>query len=198
MSDNSLQLENRLLIATPAMGDPRFAQSVILVCAHDENGTMGIVVNKAKRDALGDPLRLSELLEQVGVEGAPRMTDSAVLAGGPVEKNRGFVLHSADYSRDENTINISEKIRMTSSREVLDDLAGDDAPARAVLAVGYAGWDGGQIEREIAENAWIICAPEKSEAMESLVFGETLSDKWAEALAELGIDPAMLSVGGSA
>jgi len=198
MTDAPLNLESRLLIATPAMGDPRFVQSVILMCAHDENGAMGIVINKAKRDVLGDTLRLSGLLEQVGVDGASRIGDSAVLEGGPVERNRGFVLHSPDYHRQENTMTISDAIYMTSSREVLNDLVTDAAPERAVLAVGYAGWDSGQIEREIAENAWIICAPEKSEAMEALVFGDTLDSKWTEALGELGIDPAMLSAGGRA
>lgn len=194
MTDVAFSLENKLLIATPAMGDPRFQRSVILVCAHDEKGAMGIVVNRAKQTGL----MLSDLLEQVGVEGKPRVADTPVLAGGPVDIDRGFVLHSADYKREDSTLAISDTLALTSTHDVLKALVTDEAPERAVLAIGYAGWGAGQLEAEMADSAWIVCEPDDQANLDSLVFGEELGSKWSGALSELGIDPAMLGRGGSA
>lgn len=194
-SDGKLSLENKLLVATPAMLDPRFRQAVIYMCVHDAEGAMGIVINRPKRVGPA-PLRLTDLLEHIGVDGAPKVADAAVLDGGPVDMERGFVLHSPDYGRPESTLPISDGLALTSTRDVLHALVTDAAPARAILAIGYAGWGGGQVEAEIAENAWIVCEPENAEA---LVFASNHAEKWREALAGMGIDPAMLSaVGGRA
>ena len=197
--DDTLNLENTFLVATPAMQDPRFRQSVIYMCAHDEGGAMGIVVNKAKRGALGGAIHLSDMLEQVGVEGRPHVADTPVLEGGPVDIERGFVLHTGEYQTPEATLPISDTLMLTSTREVLDALVTDKAPARAVLAIGYAGWGEGQIEEELAQNAWIVCRPEDPGVLDDLVFGEGLDAKWSDALAVLGIEPSQLAaMGGSA
>ena len=196
---SGLNLENSFLIATPAMQDPRFRNAVIYMCAHDAGGAMGIVVNKPKRGPLGGPLSLSDLLEDVGVEGEPKVADIPVLDGGPVDINRGFVIHTGEYQTPEGTMPISDTLMLTSTRDVLDALVTERAPARAVMAIGYAGWGEGQIEDEIAANAWIVCAPDDPAVHDRLVFGEGLSDKWSEALGVVGIDPAHLSAfGGSA
>ena len=199
MDPLALNLESKLLVATPAMGDPRFRQAVIYMCAHDDSGAMGIVLNRPKTVPGGEALHLTDLLEQIGVDGIPRVADMPVLEGGPVDIDRGFVLHTADYEGAEGTMDVGEGLAMTSTREVLDALVTDKAPSQAVLAIGYAGWNGGQIEREIADNAWIVCDPDSRERLTAMVFDPNADRKWANALGEIGIDPAMLSaMGGSA
>ena len=195
-----LNLEAKFLVATPAMDDPRFRQSVVFVCAHDNDGTMGIVVNKPVRAQLGGTITLGDVLQSAGVEGDidAGIIHKPVLAGGPVEDYRGFVLHSGDYQTPEGTLPVSETLMLTSTKDVLRALATDAAPAQAVLAIGYAGWGGGQVEEEIAANAWIVCEPSDVDALEHLVFGTDLAAKWAEALGEIGIDPARLAPGGQA
>ena len=175
------------LIATPSLGDPRFARSVVYLCSHDRSGAMGVVVNRAK---LG--LQISDLLEHVGVSGEVRVADSAVLDGGPVDIDRGFVLHTPDWSRP-TTLQINETTALTSTKDVLESLVEESGPERAVLAVGYAGWGAGQLEAELADNAWLVCAGD-----DALVFGEELTGKWAEALARIGVRPEQLGAGGSA
>ena len=177
------------LIATPAMGDPRFTNTVIYLCGHDASGAMGIVVNRSKMG-----LNMSELLEHVGVEGEVRVADAPVLEGGPVDIDRGFVLHSPDWFRENQTLKVSDQVGLTTTKDVLESLVTDKAPERAVLAVGYAGWGPGQLESEIMDNAWLLCGGD-----EGLVFGDDLDGKWAEALARIGVSPEQLSAfGGSA
>ena len=177
------------LIATPAMGDPRFANTVIYLCGHDSSGAMGIVVNRSKMG-----LNMSDLLDHVGVDGRVTRTDSAVLEGGPVDVDRGFVLHSPDWFRKDSTLKVSETVGLTTTKDVLEALVSDDAPERAVLAVGYAGWGPGQLESEFADNAWLLCGGD-----EALVFSEDLDGKWAQALGRIGISPEQLSAfGGTA
>ena len=165
------------------MGDPRFAYSVIYVCSHDDTGAMGIVINKPKGD-----LQISDLLDQIGIEGDVRVADSAVLNGGPVDINRGFVLHSADYFKAETSLKLSKTLNLTSTKDILEALVTDKAPEKAMLAVGYAGWSSGQLESEIIQNAWLV-----SEVNEDLIFGDDLDGKWAKALSIMGISPEMLS-----
>lgn len=177
------------LIATPAMGDPRFHQTVILLCAHDASGAMGLIINRSKHD-----LVISDLLGHVGVEGHVRVADAPVLEGGPVDIDRGFVLHSADWFRDDVSLKVSESLGLTTTKDVLEALVSDSAPEQAMLAVGYAGWGPGQLESEIADNAWLI-----GEGDENLIFGDNLDEKWAQALDGIGISPEQLSAfGGSA
>ena len=182
-------LSGKFLIALPGMGDPRFEKSVIYMCSHTDDGSMGIMINKAKGEIV-----ISDLLGQIGIEGDVTVADTPVLNGGPVDIERGFVLHTADYYNKETSLRLSATLALTSTKDILKALTSDEAPDLAVLAVGYSGWGSGQIESEIAQNAWMVV-----EAMESLIFEIGLEDKWAKALATIGVTPEMLShVGGSA
>jgi len=175
-------LTGQLLIAMPAMPDPRFAHSVIFMCMHDERGAMGIIVNQVV-----DGLDFEKLLEQVGIEDAPPKRRIAIHVGGPVETGRGFVLHSSDYGLD-STLDVEGGIRLTQSIEVLKEISRGGGPRQCLLALGYAGWGPGQLEREIRQNGWLNVA-----ADEELIFSGAIDDKWRRALAKMGIDPTMLS-----
>jgi putative transcriptional regulator len=175
-------LTGQLLIAMPAMPDPRFSHSVIFMCMHDERGAMGIIVNQVV-----DGLEFEKLLEQVGIKDAPPKRRIAIHVGGPVETGRGFVLHSNDYSLD-STLDVNGGIRLTQSIEVLKEISRGGGPRQCLLALGYAGWGPGQLEREIKQNGWL-----NVQADEELIFGPAIDEKWRRALAKMGIDPTMLS-----
>lgn len=178
--------KGQLLLATPDMGDPRFRFAVIYIVSHDRSGAMGIIINKGKSGLL-----ISDLLDQIGIDGDVRVADTPVLSGGPVDIDRGFVLHSADYFKPETSLKVSDTLSLTSTKDVLEALVSDSAPERAMLAVGYAGWGAGQLENEIMDNAWLL-----TQADEDLIFSIDLDGKWAAALGEMGIDPSTLSHGG--
>lgn len=193
IDSNAMKLTNRLLIATPQMGDPRFKDSVIYICSHDSSGAMGLVINKQMVKS-GMAFQLSDMLSNIGIEGDVRVADTPVLEGGPVDIDRGFVLHSADYFKTETSLKLTDSLNLTSTKDVLEALVKDNAPAKAMLAVGYSGWGAGQIERELQDNAWIV-----ADADEGIIFDTDLNGKWIKALASLGIKPEMLSrYGGSA
>lgn len=178
MSDS---LAGQVLIATPSIGDPRFRQSVILMCAHNSEHAMGVVINEVLPD-----LSLYELLEQMDLDAACGL-EEPVLSGGPVARDRGFVLHSDDYDCPGVTLPVMEGVCLTTSRDVLEKLCSDDRPERAVLALGYAGWGAGQLEQELMANAWIT-AP----ASINLVFDHAFETKWSRALASIGVSPDRL------
>lgn len=180
-------LAGKFLIATPQMGDPRFARAVVYLCNHDEDGAMGIIINKTKH------LPLSQMLGHIGIEGDVRVADTAVLSGGPVDTNRGFVLHSPDFSNLGNSLHLSDTLVMTSSKDVLESLVADNAPSKAVLAVGYSGWSDGQLASELQANAWLVV-----DGDEALIFDTDMESKWSRALSSAGISPNKLSTGGSA
>ncbi|MEP4053236.1 MAG: YqgE/AlgH family protein [Litorimonas sp.] len=177
---------NSFLIATPIMDDPRFRFSVIYLVSHDRSGAMGLVINKGKAG-----LQISDLLDQIGISGDVKVADTAVLNGGPVDIDRGFVLHSSDYFKPETSLKCSETLSLTSTKDVLESLVSEDHPKNAMLAVGYAGWAAGQLENEIADNCWLV-----AEADDDLVFSQDLDGKWAAALKEMGINPSSLSQDG--
>ena len=176
----------RLLLATPDMGNSRFRFAVIYIVSHDTKGAMGIIINKGKSG-----MHISDLLDQVGIDGKVQVADTPVLNGGPVDIDRGFVLHSADYFKPETSLKISETLSLTSTKDILEALVSENAPKRAMLAVGYAGWGAGQLENEIIDNAWLVM-----DGMEDLIFSENLEEKWSMALHEMGIDPSALSHSG--
>jgi len=181
-------LGGKFLVATPQMQDPRFARAVIYVCNHDKDGAMGLVINKTK------DMPLSKMLGHIGIEGEVKVADSPVLSGGPVDTNRGFVLHSPDFQNDKNSLKLTESLMMTSTKDVLEALVADHAPNKAVLAVGYAGWSEGQLESELQNNAWLVV-----DGDEALIFDTDMGGKWTKALAKIGVTPEMLSAtGGSA
>jgi len=181
MSDSGY-LTNQLLIAMPTMGDPNFAQTVALVCDHSSRGALGLILNKPL------PMRMSEIFEQLEIElpGGP-LSERQVLRGGPMQTDRGFVVHRAGGEWD-STLKVSDTIHVTTSRDILAAMARGEGPAEAVVALGYAGWDAGQLEREIRENTWLVC-----DADETLIFGDDHEHKWSQALAKLGISADRLS-----
>ncbi|PVA09682.1 YqgE/AlgH family protein [Pelagivirga sediminicola] len=178
-----MDLTGRILIAMPGMEDPRFAQSVVFICAHSDEGAMGLMINK-----LADDLKLSDLLEQLDIEAAPGARQMPIHFGGPVESGRGFVLHEAGYQSSISTLEVDARFSMTATLDILEDMAAGEGPGRALIALGYAGWGPGQLEDEIGRNGWLIC-----DASADLVFGTSNGAKWSAALAVLGVDPLVLS-----
>ncbi len=183
MTQDVTSLDGQLLIAMPGMGDPRFEKSVVFLCAHSEDGALGLIVNKPSRE-----IRFQNLIEQLDLESAAPQRDIRVHFGGPVENERGFVLHSNDYAAEAATLRVSEQFGMTATLDVLEEIAKGAGPASALLALGYAGWGPGQLESEILKNGWLTC-----DANASLVFGSDDDGKWEAALATLGVDPLTLS-----
>jgi len=177
------QLEGKILIAMPGMGDPRFDKSVIFMCAHSADGALGLIVNKPTPE-----LSFGNLLKQLEIDVPEGSRDVRVHFGGPVESGRGFVLHSGDYSSEASTLQVSEQFGMTSTLDVLEELARNSGPTDALLALGYAGWGPGQLEAEILQNGWLTC-----DATPQLVFEVDDQTKWTAALATLGVDALMLS-----
>lgn len=182
-------LEGQFLIAMPSMADSRFEHSVIYLCSHSDQGAMGLVVNQVARH-----LSLEELLIQLDIlndEDPIRLPDSVrdmnVHKGGPVEVERGFVLHSDDFMLNQSTLTIDNGICLTATLEILRALAQGDGPENAILALGYAGWAPGQLENEIQANGWLT-APADPE----ILFDPDFEAKWHRALGSMGIDPAML------
>lgn len=183
-------LDGQLLIAMPVMSDPRFARSVIYMCAHSEDGAMGLIINQR-----ASHISFPDLLERLGIvisangdagvdEDVGRMS---IHVGGPVETGRGFVLHSSDYYADDSTLPIEDGVCLTATIDILKAIAAGNGPNRAILALGYAGWSPGQLESEIQANGWLNCPADPD-----LIFDPNLEAKYVRALAKLGIDPSHL------
>lgn len=186
MSENGTDLTGHLLIASPTMGDARFAGSVVYLCVHSDEGAMGLIVNKPLPQ-----VRFTELLEQLEIETKGAIPDIRVQFGGPVDQSRGFVLHSTDCTIGDSTLQVDDDVAMTASIEILAEIAGGRGPKSSMLALGYAGWGPGQLESEIAENGWLT-APNAPD----LLFGRAHEFKWAAAMKSIGIDPSILSTAG--
>ena len=175
-------LTNHFLIAMPAMEDPNFAQTVTLVCEHSDRGALGIVINRTL------PMTLGDVFGQLGLDSQrSRVNDQPVLRGGPVQTERGFVLHSPAGAW-ESSLPFSERMHLTTSRDILDALAAGEGPESAVIALGYAGWDSGQLEDEMARNAWLTV-----DADERLLFATPVEQRWHAAARLLGVDLRSLS-----
>jgi putative transcriptional regulator len=176
-------LTNQFLIAMPAMEDPNFAQTVTLVCEHSERGALGIVINRTL------PMTLGEVFDQLGLDSKrSRVNDQPVLRGGPVQTERGFVLHSPSAGKWESSLSFSDRMHLTTSRDILDALAAGEGPESAVIALGYAGWDAGQLEDEMARNAWLTV-----DADERVLFSTPVEQRWQAAAKLLGVDLRALS-----
>jgi putative transcriptional regulator len=185
-------LDGQLLVAMPGMSDERFARSVIYLCAHSEEGAMGIIVNQPSRVK-----NFPELLVQLNVISSedlirlPRRAENIqVLTGGPVQTDRGFVLHSPDFHLDNSTMPIDDRVSLTATIDILRAIAAGSGPDRALLALGYAGWDAGQLEDEMQHNGWLHCPADPA-----LLFDSRLDTKYDRALRSIGVDPARLSAG---
>lgn len=176
------RLTGQLLIAMPAMEDPRFSQSVIYLCAHTEEGAMGLVLNRP----LSTPT-FEDLLRQLEVAPTPPARRIALCDGGPVDGARGFVLHTADWTSD-GSLQVDDLIALTASLDVLQAIAAGEGPKAGFLALGYASWGAGQLDQEMQANTWLT-AP----ATVDLVFDDDHPTKWRRAFAALRIDPLQLS-----
>lgn len=177
-------LAGQLLIAMPQMQDPRFARTVIYLCAHGSEGAMGLVVNKYLDSP---PVTLSKLMGQLGIATEGLKADPPVHRGGPVEEGRGFVLHSADYTEDATTV-IGNNVALTATLDILRAIGRGEGPKKSLLALGYAGWGPGQLDAEMQANGWLHV-----DADELLVFDPNSKDKWQQAIAKIGIDLSSLS-----
>ncbi|MFC7334310.1 YqgE/AlgH family protein [Rhodocista pekingensis] len=175
-------LTGQLLIAMPQMPDPRFARTVIYVCAHTADGAMGLVINR-----LFGGIGFADLLEQLDIEAECSLDHLSVHYGGPVEGGRGFVLHSTDYAR-EATMMVDDDVALTATVDILRAIAEGRGPKHALLALGYAGWGAGQLDAEMQNNGWLH-AP----ADPDLLFDGDLETKWERAIAKLGVSLSMLS-----
>lgn len=178
-------LAGKILIAMPGMADPRFQRSVVLICAHSDEGAMGLVLNRPLPE-----IDFGDLLDQLGIEADDDARRIEVRFGGPVEPGRGFVLHSVPEHGDdpEGRLRIGRALAMTTTRDILEDLAHGNGPEAAVLALGYAGWGPGQLEDEMLQNGWLT-----GDGADELIFGADHAAKWPAALKAQGIDPSLLS-----
>lgn len=181
-------LENQMLIAMPGMLDPNFVRSVTLLCQHTDEGAIGITINRVSGFTLG------EVMDQLDIRGgSEELRARRVLEGGPVNRDRGFVLHSP-MEGFESSLPISPEITVTTSRDVLQALAEGTGPDRWVVALGYAGWGDGQLEEEMRQNAWLSVPADSA-----IVFELPVDERWAKAVARLGVDISNLhGVGGHA
>lgn len=176
-------LTGKLLIATPAMRDPRFDRAVIFLCAHDVEGAMGLIINHPI-----DGLMLAELLEQMDIDGMAAQRDHAVMCGGPVEIERGFILHAASDFNGPDSQQVSPDISVSVTKDVLMAMASETPPQRARMMIGYSGWGPGQLEGELKDTAWLV-----SDCDNALLFDTPASEIWTKTLAGLGITPEQLS-----
>lgn len=178
-------LDGQLLVAMPRMTDRRFARSVIYLCAHSEEGAMGLIINQR-----ANHITAPDLLERLGIEARSEDEDVAgdilslsIQVGGPVETGRGFVLHSGDYFAEDSTLTIESGICLTATIDILKAIAVGKGPDKALLALGYSGWSPGQLESEIQANGWLSCPADPD-----IVFGNDLEGKYARAMAKLGVN----------
>jgi putative transcriptional regulator len=175
-------LAHHLLIAMPTLGDTRFHHAVIYMCLHDADHSMGLVINHPLAD-----LRLDEFLPAIGVNADAGHADYMVMSGGPVDPERGFVLHSDDLYIPDSTVHTGPGLCLTATREALSALSAENKPRKAAFFLGYAGWSAGQLEAEITANAWLV-----ADAREDLIFPTHHGQAWERALASLGVHPDKL------
>lgn len=178
-------LAGKLLLAMPTLGDPRFHRAVILLCAHDENGAMGLVVNH-----ILPGMEFEELLTQLKITSDIKIDPASlpVFCGGPVDGSRGFLLHSNDFTQSD-TIKIGQDFSVTGTVEALKSIAKGQGPEDLLFILGYAGWSAGQLEQEIRANSWLVC-----DAAHEIIFEPDPEKKWERATRKMGIDPALLSM----
>ena len=177
-----MNLTGQIIVSMPSLEDERFYKTVIYICAHSSEGSMGIIINK-KIDYDLYP----DLLQQLGIDKPLNNKKLFIRYGGPVESGRGFVLHSDDMIRKE-TLNINKGVALTSTAEFFDDLSKGKGPKNSILALGYSGWQPGQLEYEIMQNSWMSLSVDNS-----FLFDDEVSRKWSQAYKLMGIDPNSLS-----
>jgi len=174
-------LRDHFLIAMPSLTDPIFSRSVTYICDHSEQGAMGIVINQAL------DLKLGEVFEQLSIDYQSQLSDHPVLAGGPVNMQRGFVLHR-DEGTWESTLRITSEISLTASRDIVAAIAQEQGPKHAQFALGYAGWSAGQLEEELNANAWLVVPADTG-----IIFDTPIEERWAATARQLGVDMNLIS-----
>ncbi|KUP91654.1 YqgE/AlgH family protein [Tritonibacter horizontis] len=179
-----MELTGKLLIAMPGIGDPRFGNAVIFLCSHDADGAMGLIINK-----MAPGILLKTLFDQLEIEAKRGPSRSRIYFGGPVETQRGFVLHSDEYISTVNSLPVKPGFSMTATLDVLEEIAEGRGPEHYMVMLGYAGWGPGQLEAEIAENGWLT-----AEADPDMIFTSPADEKWEAALASIGVAPLTLSM----
>jgi putative transcriptional regulator len=176
-------LSNQLLVAMPSLADPNFSHSVTLICEHNERGALGLVINRPLE------MRMAEVLEQLSLKtDDARLAQMPVLSGGPVQRDRGFVLHRPGPRAWESTMPISETLHVTTSRDILAAMASGEGPKPAAMALGYAGWEAGQLDEELLQNAWLTVPCD-----DSIVFDLPFEQRWHAAARLLGIELSRIS-----
>jgi putative transcriptional regulator len=176
-------LHGKLLIAMPGMSDPRFGKSVIFMCQHSEAGAMGLIVNKPL------DLNFKNLMDKMDIPTVPLAAERRVMFGGPVDTDKGYILHSTDRTNHPpSTIVVTPEIAMTLTVDMLKRVANGNGPSRWMMALGYAGWGPGQVESEIASNGWIHCEPDNE-----IIFDTAMEAKWSRAFDKLGANLSGLS-----
>ena len=181
MSKSFSSLKNHFLIAMPQMADPNFSGTLTYICEHNEDGAMGIIFNRPS------PLFLGEILAQLDYDFKGERSNAIVYEGGPVQQDRGFVLHT-DKRKWKSNLSITEDMHLTTSKDILEAIADNDGPDTFLIALGYAGWGSGQLEKELIENTWLTCQAETD-----TLFHTENGDKFAKAVGQLGIDINQLS-----
>ena len=182
-------LDDQFLIAMPGMKDDRFARAVIYLCAHSEEGAMGLIINQVQQLQFPDLLvQLGIMDEREAIRLPSKARDFVVRNGGPVDRSRGFVLHSGDYVV-ESSLPVSDDICLTATVDILRAISAGRGPRQALMALGYSGWGAGQLETEIAQNGWLTCP-----ATPELLFDADIERKYDRILASIGVDPAHLSM----
>jgi putative transcriptional regulator len=176
-------LTGKLLIAMPGMRDPRFDRAVVFLCAHSDEGAMGLILNKQTPD-----VTLATLLDQLSIDSVGVLKNLPVRFGGPVEQGRGFVLHSDEYESVVSTLKVPGGYGMTATLDILEDIGAGRGPEKQLILLGYSGWGPGQLEAEIADNGWLTC-----DAPKALVFDANDGEKWEAALKTLGVAALALS-----
>lgn len=184
MNNDPQSFRNHFLIAMPALSEGMFAHSITYICEHSEQGAMGIVINQP----MGLPLR--DILDHLDIDNARSHLDDPVMAGGPVQTDRGFVLHRTSEQRWESTIAITEEVSLTTSRDILAAMAHAEGPRDALVALGYAGWGAGQLEDEIAANAWLTLPADSA-----IIFDVPVAQRLSAAAAKLGVNMALMAPG---
>lgn len=178
--DNFPSLKNQLLIAMPNLDDGNFSRTVTYICEHNEQGAMGIVLNRPSE------LRLSDIFEHMNIDTSSDSRQK-VFIGGPVEEDRGFVLHS-HTDNWASTMQITENISISTSKDILEAMAKGDGPQKTFVALGYAGWAAGQLEQEIQNNAWL-----SGPSDEQIIFDTPSEQRWKAAAKRIGVDLTLLS-----
>ena len=179
-------LVGKLLVSMPQIGDPRFDKSVILICAHDENGAMGLVINNMMNN-----VEFADLVKQLDIypdDPDKQVTNIPVYEGGPVDTARGFVLHEATSKRDD-SIEVNSEFCITGTIDAVRDIVSGKGPDNMLFILGYAGWSAGQLEKELQENTWLTANPDNN-----LIFNISANDKWEKAISSIGLDLSALSL----